>query len=119
MSLFKTYTLTVKRPTETMTKGTYIDGRWIEGDLTLNTFTIQTSVQPANGKDLEVLPEGLRTNDIFKIYPKTKLQAVDQHNNQEADIVIWDGKDYEVIFAGDWQNNLISHYKALIQRVKE
>ena len=122
MSLFPTFTLTVRRPTETIDTGQYIDGVWVpgtEGTVTNPDFTIQTSVQPASGKDLEVLEEGLRTKEILKIYPTTELKAVDQHNNIEADIVEYNGNDYKVINVKAYQNGIINHYKCLIMRVKE
>ncbi|MFX0205150.1 MAG: hypothetical protein ACFFDT_04130 [Candidatus Hodarchaeota archaeon] len=115
MSLFRQYTLTVKR------YGT--DGDWIDGYPVENpsptTFSIYTSVQPATGKDMEVLPEGLRQSDTLKIYPSTKLQTVNQHINQAADVVIINDNDYKVIFVGEWQNSIVPHYKTMIQRVKE
>ena len=122
MSLFSSYTLTVKRPTKTETQGKYIDGRWVEGEIdnvANPNFTITTSVQPAKGRELELLPEGLRTREVYKIYPATELKSVDQFSEQEADIVIFNNEDYKVQRLEKWQNNLINHYKAFIVRIKE
>ncbi len=113
MSLFKSKTLTVNRPSG----GARVNGRWVPGST--SSFTIKTSVQPANGKDLEALEEGQRTSEILKIYPSTELKTIDQHISQEADIVVNDGKNYTVVHVGENTNDIINHYKCLIMRVKE
>lgn len=116
MSLFNSFTLTVKRTLS----GSYNDstGKWEEP--APSTFSIQTSWQSANGKDLETLEEGKRISGIYKIYPNTQLFATDPKTQQKADIVVGpDGYDYEVITTGDWQNNIINHYKCMVVRIKE
>jgi len=113
LSLFNTHTLTVKRYT-----GLYVNGRWTQS--LSSTFTITTSWQPANGRDTETLPEGKRSQQIYKCYPATELFVADPVNGQPADIVVGiDGKDYEVISCAPNQNNIINHHKAMCTRVKE
>lgn len=112
----------MKRPITTTTTGQYVNGRWVPGTTGTTQepdFTIRTSVQPARGKELEVLPEGLRTSEVYKIYPEIELRAVDQHSQEEADIVVYNGNEYKVQHLEAWQNNLINHYKAFIVRIKE
>ena len=114
MSIFKTYTLTVTRKTP----GSYIDGRWIGGSD--STFEIETTWQPANGRDLEILEEGKRQSVVFKIFPEIELYTADSKTKRESDIVTGiDGYDYEVVMVAPYQNSLISHYKVLVMRIKE
>lgn len=114
MSLFNSFTLTVKRKAQ----GQYIRGKWVETEEP--DFTIQTSWQPANGKDLETLEEGKRLTGLFKIYPNKQLFTADPKTQRKADIVIGpDGYSYKVITVGDWQNNIINHYKCMVMRIKE
>ncbi len=121
MSLFKSFVLTIQRPTQTASEGKYINGRWVPGSTSEpnSTFEIQTSVQPANEQDLEALPEGLRTEEIIKMFPSTSINTVDQHILQEADIIEYNSKKYSVIKVDAWQNNLINHYKVMANRIKE
>ena len=113
MSLLPEFSLTVER-----FDGTYINGKWTES-LT-GTFTINTSWQPANGKDTETLPEGKRSKQVFKCYPAVKLFVSDPVNNHVADVITGpDGEKYEVILCAPYQNTLINHYKVLCARIKE
>jgi len=114
MSLFNSFTLTVKRYT-----GNYVRGKWVKNEPP-TIFQIQTSWQPATGSDLEALEEGLRQKTIYKIYPTTQLLTVNPINNSPADIIIGpDGYNYDVVMVGNYQNNIINHYKCMVARKKE
>ncbi len=51
-------------------------------------------VQNANTEELERLPESARYSDVIVVYYKGKLQA--QSENGYADVVLWQGKRYQV-----------------------
>lgn len=115
MSLFQTYSLTVTRDAA----GAYVSGRWVDGADEPDA-TINTSWQPAIGKDLEALPEGLRQSSVFKGYPSTQINTVNQFTLEKEDIIIGpDSKEYRVVFVGPWQNGIIPHYKFMVVRKKE
>ena len=115
MSLLKSFTLNVYRKAA----GSYVNGRWTNGASSPD-FTIKTSWQPANGRDLQALEEGMRQSSIFKGYPKTKIQTVDPETLEIEDIIQGpDGSNYRVIFVAPYQNNLINHYKFMAMREKE
>lgn len=114
MSVFNTHTLTVTRKTA----GSYIDGKWVPGSE--STFTIQTSWQPANGADLQILEEGKRQSVVFKAYPVEQMLAADPKTQKEGDMITGlDGHKYEVIFVAPNQNAIIPQYKVLAIRTKE
>jgi len=92
--------------------GTYVNGLWVEGGFT--NITILASVQPLNGEQLEMLPEGRRTTQSVKIYTDTKLQTVTSAN---PDILLAFGDEFEVITVEPWQSNVISHYKCIAQKL--
>ena len=113
MSLLGEETLTRRR----ISGPTYVAGR-PTGETSADT-AFQGSVQPMNGRDLEVLEEGLRSRDGRKIYcPRGTLRSVDQHAGTQADLVVLDGALYQVIHVDD-SHPLIEHDRAYVVRVPE
>lgn len=92
-------------------------GMWTSGATTDTTFS--GSLQPLNGRDREVLPEGLRRTASKKVYaPPGTLRTVDQHANLSADEVVADGLTYVVIHV-DESRNLLPHQRVFLQRKRE
>lgn len=81
-----------------------------------STFTVSGSMQPLSANELNSLEEGRRKQGVAKFYSGTKLQ--DSDKCQFTDVIEFDGSDYEVVRLLNWQNDVISHYKYLIQRVE-
>jgi len=80
--------------------------------------TVQASVQPLNGKDRQVLPEGLRSRYGKRMYTTTEMFPADQDTGVTGDIVTIDGEDYEV-FNVKRERALLKHYKVLALRTQE
>lgn len=99
------------------TRGT--SGRFTPG-ATIDT-AIVAAVQPASGDDLQTLPEGERTMEVWRIYSDTELRAAVQSTGEQADRVIVDAIVYEVRKVWDWGRSirLIPHHKALAIRLQE
>jgi len=98
------------------TPGAYVDGHWVEGSETPGT--IQASVQPTKPSDMQMLPEGRREVESFRVYSDTRLNTV---LDREADgskaspsMVIIDNERYEVFSSLRWQNNVINHFKMIV-----
>lgn len=96
--------------------GAYADGKWIEGST--SDTAISASVQPAEGKDLEVLEAGLRSRQPIRIYTTTALVAVDDRDGTEGDLLVIDADIYRVHNV-ERQRSLIPHYKAIAVRLSE
>lgn len=94
-----------------MSGESYIDGHLIEGSETI--INIRASIQPMKPEEMQELPEGRRSDEVFKLFTKTKLYTV---TNQNPDTLTINSEDYEVISVGKYQSNVISHYKALIAK---
>lgn len=80
-----------------------VDGVWVRGSSTTTTFT--GSLQPLTGRELERLPEGLRTRASSTLItaPDVQLRTVDLANQRQADVVISaSGRRFEVIRVEDW-----------------
>jgi len=77
--------------------------------------TIQAHIQPANGIEINDLPEGRRGRDTIKIYADDELRTIDQINKTQPDLIIYNGKTYQIDRV--WFRNV--HYKALATRVED
>lgn len=90
--------------------GARVNGIWTKTEVA-KTFT--GSVQPAVGKDTELLPEGRRDKGSVKIYSNTPLQVSLEGSDSSGDIVVWQDRKWEIVTALPNQNGLIPHYKYL------
>ena len=89
--------------------GSFVRGEWVEGSQT--EFTFQGSIQPATGKDLELLPQGLEDRGMVKIYTNSELTISREDTSVPGDIVIWQGGKWQVIAQLPNQSNIIFHFK--------
>jgi len=103
------HTFSVKR----VIPGTYAKGRYVEGAET--SFNITASKQPPTGKEMLLMPEGRRETETYILYTDTKLNPAIQ-GGANADRVVIDGDDFEVLKCETWQNDIINHYRATVQR---
>jgi len=92
------------------------DGRFVPG--TPTTSSIEATVQPANGRDMQTLPEGERQKRGIKLYTTTLLYLADQDAKRLADRIAYEGESFEVRHVEE-QPRIIPHYKALALRVDE
>ena len=76
--------------------------------------TIEAHIQPANGIELQDLPEGRRGFETIKLYTSTALRTVDEANGLPADKILDGAKTYQV----DLMWNRHAHYKALCTRIE-
>lgn len=106
LARFATGTYTVTRHTPTVA-GT--DGRAVPG--TSSTFDISASVQALNGRDLQILTEGMRVGERRKLYTSTRLQAIGA-----PDVVRIGADDWQVEGVEDW-NDLGAFFKVLVVKV--
>lgn len=65
-----------------------------ENVMTETQSTITAVVQGANTESLERVPEGARLSDLIDVYYKGQLTA--ESPGGYADIIVWQGKRYQV-----------------------
>lgn len=65
-----------------------------------SSFTIRASAQPANGKDLERLPEGRNIKDLRVFFSKTEL--ISAGGGSLGDLVAYDGGTFEIEHVEHW-----------------
>lgn len=86
--------------------GSYTNGEWSKGTATRSV--IRAFVQPASGRELQLLPEDLRTQETIRVWTKIKLNITN-----DPDVVIYKNVRYEVQRVEDWSP---SHYKSYAVR---
>lgn len=59
-------------------------------------------IQAASGKDIERLPEALRSHDPIRLYFKGMLSADSEGNY--SDIIVYQGERFQVFSQDDWSN---------------
>lgn len=92
--------------------GDYVEGVFVPGSVT--TSTIQASVQPAGGKELQRLPEGERLQDYLAVWTTSELLTLE--GSRAPDRLVIDGAEYEVVAVEDWLSEG-NYYKAIVHRV--
>lgn len=74
---------------------TYVDGRAVHASS--STFQLVTNVQPVNGRDLLLLPEGDRFKEQYYLYSEKKQGPL-----QVNDIVVRNAVNFAVQSVEDW-----------------
>lgn len=106
ISTFATGTYTVTR----RAASTYSNGVRVAGST--STLSITASVQPVTGRELERLPEGMRTTEVVKLYTTTALRTAD---SGDPDHISIDGETYEVQLVERWTAK--GYYKIMALKV--
>jgi hypothetical protein len=99
--------ITVIRETKS---GSYVRGIWTPGKA--SEFEIQATVEPLDGQDLLLIPEGERTKEMIRIYSELELKTADEACARKADVVRYQGKLYEVHKVKTW-TQLIPHFETI------
>jgi hypothetical protein len=100
-------TVTVTRPGA----GAYTNGTWTPGSS--SSFSIEISLQPVQGEDLQILTEAERTRRVMKGYTVTRLYTARESTDQKPDRVAYDGEAFEVHNVERWRGDL-NYYKVLL-----
>lgn len=92
-----------------LTKGSYIDGIWVEGAEDIQNIT--ADIQTISGKEVESLDIGRKGVEKIWMASTTLYHVAEEESKQNGDIVIWEGKNYELIAIENWNHGLINHYE--------
>ena len=97
--------------------GSYVAGVWTVGAPASSTFT--GSLQPLSGRELERLPEGLRTRATSQLFtdPDVQLLTVELSTAKQADVVVTPtGRRFEIVAVEDWtaHSARTAHYRYLL-----
>lgn len=81
------------------------------------------SVQPLQGKEVQLVPEGRRDRESYTMYTSTQIMGVTTQNPDQVTVLKgpFTGFVFEVISINDWQNNsnfnVVNHYKYIALRL--
>lgn len=81
---------------------------------TTSTVTIRACVQPVTGRELQRLPEGLRTRELLSVWTATQLFT--QGAGQDPDLLDIDGDTWEVQTVERW-DTLGAYWKVVVAKV--
>ncbi len=85
-----------------------------------STFPIVASIQPATGKDLQRLPEGLRTSEVLAVWTKTFLRVLGtvqvSGNRQPPDTLVYESETYQIETCDRWVQ-AGNYFKVLARKV--
>jgi hypothetical protein len=117
LRLLSTHNLQVLRK---VTGTGYIDQEtrlWVSGTYD-ETINLTCGLQPLSGKNRKLLPEGVSATDSKLVFSREALRTAEEHLEQESDVVIVAGINYEVISVEDWTGYGLKsdHYKSIITR---
>jgi len=92
---------------------------WVDGVYTQSaatTATIQGSVQPVTGRDIEQMPEGEIREGKWKLYTQTALQFTDPSTPQSEAEVLVEGRWLRAVQINRWTlpGSAINHYKYIL-----
>lgn len=90
------------------------DGEWDAG--ASSTLSLVGSLQPANGRDRDNLPEGISLSDTRVLYVAEEVRTANDRTKIPADTVVVDGEVFEVVHVEPWGGSLIPHWRALLVR---
>ncbi len=92
--------------------GSYVKSEWVDGPET--EIDITATIQPlSNGEEMQVIPEGRRSNETYKLYTSSELFTVTDDNPDEVEVY---GKRFEVYGKAIWQNGLQNHDKYIVTK---
>lgn len=109
MSMFPN-PFTVRRASRALIRGVWTDTN-------PSTVSLEGSIQPLSGKDMEMFPPASRSVGRIWIYTDSTLNTRTEGSTAKADIVEHAGSLWEVVPWQHWDNGLIPHNKYLAEFV--
>lgn len=94
--------------------GSYVNGKYVAG--AANDISLTCSLQPMEGNETKILPEGVRESQTMKMYTVEEIRTSNQEAKTKADEIIIDGLEFEVYEVQKWTlpSSPNAHYKSIL-----
>lgn len=92
------------------------NGRWV-ATATPTVIAVRASVKPANGRDMQALPEAERTTETLVMFADEELKT--RTASTEADLVTVSGAVFEVYSVKHWHSPRREYWEALLTKVAQ
>ena len=76
------------------------------------TFNLQANVQPLQGTELLILPEGKRNKESLKILTDVQLLETNEKTGALPDVIFWQGRAFEVHSVKNY-TQIIPHFESI------
>lgn len=96
-------------------EGDFVDQYWVSGATT--DVSIEASVQPLSGQQVESLSEGQRLRAPKFIMTDSELKLVDEVAKTPADHIVADGIEYVLETLEHFKMGLADHFEGIMLRV--
>lgn len=97
--------------------GGYVRGEWVED--THSEFTFIGDCQPYSYKDLLTLEVGRKDIGQLKVFSSMPLKVGLEGTPNSGDLVIWEGKVWEIVQEDAHQMSVLPHYRYRAEYRKE
>ncbi len=99
--------------------GTYVGGRWQPNTTPIEVPDYELSVQQASPDEQLLLPEGKRGRETLRLYDSNVngLMPADDEAGTDGDIVVHEGREFEVQRVDRYKMGLLNHARAFAVRV--
>jgi hypothetical protein len=113
------YKLIRKKPltVERTLPGAFVNGRWLEGEL--STLEIKGHYYPLTANEKSTLPESFRSKSTLKLHSVTELYSVREKDSQSSDKVLIKDNWFEVQEADPFFMGIQYHYEYLLVRIEQ
>jgi len=109
----------IQLPVERYSAGSWVNGEWEDGLTTLSY--VSANVQPNLSWNMtRMLTEGDRSKQAIAIYSIQPLQMAEEGiAAKKADVVIWQGKRWQVKSVMTYQMGVLDHSESVAVRVDD
>lgn len=97
--------------TRASSEGEYVDGDFQPADPAI--LTVRAHIQPVSGREMLTFEEGERTREAIRLYADQELRPADEAAGLAADVVAYNGANYQVQRVQPWPLGGLPHWKAI------